>query len=604
MEEQDNTVEELHEEPSHIEEKKPKKSNKGIIFLSILILLFGIFGWWTQSLPKTQLWKTLPAGAGVIIGTSDVLHLWQGLHASEWSSAIEESLTANRKKIWNNGILNNSFLPYFLSDYPSIGAIYKTEKEGRAQLLAIDLGWQSKLTDHLRFIIGKKFTLEQKQLGENGEATVLKRGTSKLGIYFVYNNLLIFSTHETLAKRAYEALEQGGEMTELEVGAFEEGKLAEVWMNPDAIYTLSESNFVEPQLSLKGIGRLLGDQHWMWTDEGLSLRAQIDTKEKGFKLEPVWWMWSGTSSSKELLNVIPTHISVASHWGMSTKVKERRDALMRANIAPWRAIENRLSISIEEDFDSWVGDEAAWVKLMPSELKGRDGEVMLLKTNNPALASEKLRALNEKVEGFTLERFSELKYRGFAIGYIGVEELLPRVYGDAFDRIKRPYYTVLGNAVAFSNHPKSLKRMIDAKLDQRTINLEETKIPKSAMYIWGNGGALYQDLPLWIDQDGLSKMKSYQPMFSSVQSFEMVFLPRAKYHGASYLNLKYGDAAQEKVALTKRLREFQAIDGKKYEAYLDGVKMEHQKAFKIASPQKSDEDNMIKFQLNTETEKN
>lgn len=595
MEEKENTLDEMEQESSHIEEKKTRKTSKWLIFFSVLIVLLGIFGWWTQSLPKSKLWQSLPAGAGIIVSTADVMDTWQTLHKSVWNKPIVESLSSTRRTVWESPLLTNPIVPYLLSDYPCIGAVYKTESEGRAKLFVVDLGWQSKLTDHVRFILGKKFTLEQKSLENNSQMTLLKRGSYTLGTYFAYNNLLVFSTHETLAQRAYEALTQGGEITEWELEEFKENSFAEVWMNPDAVYALSEDNFVEPQLSLKGIGRLLGNQHWLWTQEENQLIAHIETSEKGFKLEPVWWMWSGTSSTKELLNVIPENVSMASQWGMSSKVKERRGALERANIAPWKAIEKRLSISIEKDFDSWVGDEAAWVKLLHNDLKGRDEEVMFLKTDNPALASEKLREINTKVEDFTLERFSELKYRGFAIGYIGVEEFLPRIYGDAFDRIKRPYYTVLGNAVAFSNHPKSLKMIIDAKLGNRTINIDEVAIPKSAMYIWGSGGALFQDLPLWIDKDGITKLNQYQPLFNSVDHFELIFLPRAKYQGASYFSLHYADASEEKVALKRKQREQKALDDQEIDAYIDGIKMNQKEAFQLAAPLKSDEANMIKF---------
>ncbi|AZQ64387.1 hypothetical protein EI427_19875 [Flammeovirga pectinis] len=580
------------------EGKPPKKGNKKIIFLVLLLLLIGGFGWWTQSLPKTQLWQSLPSGAGIIVGSSDIFTTWKSIHDSEWNTSFANSLSSTKQKIWDSPIGSNSILHFLLNDYPLLSGVYQTEKDGRAKIVVVDLGWKSKLTDHLRFLLGKKFTLEQEVLSGDKKMTVLKRGNTVYGVYYVYNNLLILSTHQTLAKRAFESMENGGELLELSEKDFNDEALLEVWMNPNAVYSLSEEYFVEPQLSLQGIGRIMGFQHWIWTKTGSGLTANIETSQRAFSLEPVWWMWSATSSSKELLSVIPKDITMASHWGMSSKIGERRAALLRANVAPWKPLEDRLGISIKEDFDSWVSDEAAWVKLLPSNLKGKDGEVMLLKTNNPALASEKLRTLNLKVESMTLERFSELKYRGFAIGYLGVENLLPRIYGEAFDRIKRPYYTVLGNAVAFSNHPLSLKRMIDAKLEKRTIDLDETTIPKSAMYFWGIGDALYQDLPLWIDKDGLSKLKSSEDLFSNVTSFEGVFSPRAKYLKASYFNITYGDKSENKVAFKKQLRKQQALDSREMNAYLDGVEMSQFKAFKIASPIKSDVDNMIKVKQN------
>ncbi|WP_281616287.1 hypothetical protein [Flammeovirga sp. SubArs3] len=596
-ENQEFPMEELSEEQSSHEEvtDKPKKSNWKYIVLGILILLIGTFLWWTRSLPTTPMWVTLPSSPGILIGSENVLSSWKEIRDSEWDESISEALTPGKRKVYQSAVGENSFLHLLMSDYPAICGMYQTEKEGKAIIGVVNLGWKAKLTHNLRFILGKKFILESQVFGDQVLVTSLKRNNHTYGYYFVYNNLLVFTTHQSLAKRSIESIEEGGELTDLSGKSFTEGALFEVWAHPSAVYSLMESYFVEPLVSIKGLGKLLGYQHWVWNKEEKQLKASITTQQKGFSLESVWWMWSGTQSSKELLTVIPKDVTMASQWGLSNKINERRAALKRAGVAPWEVIEQRLKINIAKDFDSWLGDEAAWVKLLPSQLKGKDGEVMLLKTDNPALASEKLRDLNELIEKQTLERFSELKYRGFAIGYLGIEDLLPRIYGEAFDRIKRPYYTVLGNAVAFSNHPLSLKRLIDAKLDNKTIDIDSRTIPKSAMYFWGQGEALYQDLPLWIDQEGLKLMRNKKTLMGSIVNFEGVLSPRSKFNGASFVTFQYGDEKEAQITLEQLKREQTALDEKKISAYLDEKEMPQQKAFMIAAPKVADDNNMIKF---------
>ena len=81
----------------------------------------------------------------------------------------------------------------------------------------------------------------------------------------------------------------------------------------------------------------------------------------------------------------------------------------------------------------------------------------------------------------------------------------------------------------------------------------------------------------------------------SISYFEGVLSPRAKYKGASFVNITYGDEQEASVKLDQLKREQLALDEKKMTAYLDEVEMSQQKAFKIAAPKVSDDKNMIKI---------
>ncbi|OHX67567.1 hypothetical protein [Flammeovirga pacifica] len=571
-----------------------KKSKKKYVLLFILIFIFGGFFIWSNSLQTTSLWATLPSGAGIVVGTEHMVESWTQLRDSEWNESISETLSSGKRKLWNNTIGTNKFLQFFLSDYRGIGAVYQTEKEGTAYLGAIDLGWKSKLTDHLRFIISRKYTLAQLE-GNDNAITVLRSGKNNVGYYFTYNNLLVFSTHQSIIKQSYTTVQLGGETTILSSKTFSKDSLFEVWMNPVSVYALMEEYFKEPQVALMGLGRVLGEQHWLWKIENGELWSIIKPTHHSLKLEPIWWSWSGNISSKDLLTTIPEQVSIASHWGLSNDIIGRRALLAQAGIQPWKKLENRLNIKVATLFDSWIGNEAAWIKLTSGDLKGKNAEAMMIKTDNPALASENLRTLNELVEKQTLERFSELKYRGFAIGYIGVEELLPSVLGEAFDRIEFPYYTVLGNAVAFSNHPVALKRLIDAKLDGRTMDIDRQSIPKSAYYIWGKGPIVFDDLPLWINQKDMSVFENKKPLFASIGSFEGVLTPRGKYTGSSYFKWIYKDPKLSEIEINNLNKELKVLDDVAIKAYLDEEELYQKDAFQKAAPQKGDRDNMIQL---------
>ncbi|MBB3700817.1 hypothetical protein KMW28_19535 [Flammeovirga yaeyamensis] len=583
-----------NESASLVENVPQKKSKKKYILLFILIFLFGGFFIWSNSLQTSSLWSAIPSGAGIVVGSEHLMESWKNLRESTWNDAISNSLSKGKKQLWENEWGTNSFVQFLLSDYKGVGAVYQTEKEGTAYLGAIDLGWKSKLTDHLRFIISRKFTLAQ--LGDHEEnITVLRKGKNNVGYYFTYNNLLVFSSHKEIIKKSYASIASGVDTRILSSKTFSEDSLFELWMNPISVYSLFEEYFKEPQVALMGLGRVLGEQHWLWKLENDELISVVKPINHSTKLEPIWWSWSRVITSKDLLTTLPENVSIAAHWGLSNQIQKRRSLLEAAGIQPWKNLENRLKIKIEDVFDSWIGNEAAWVKLISGELKGKNSEVMLIKTDNPALASEQLRQLNALVEVQTLERFSELKYRGFAIGYIGVEELLPTIFGEAFNRIEFPYYTVLGNAVAFSNHPLSLKRLIDAKVDGRTIDYDNKNIPKSAFYIWGNGSLIYEDLPLWIKKEDLKTFEGSKTLFESVKAFEGVITPRGKYTGSSYFKFTYQEPLMNAIDKEKYIKALNALDEVDHEAYLDEEELHQKEAFKRAAPLETDKNNMIQF---------
>lgn len=137
--------------------------------------------------------------------------------------------------------------------------------------------------------------------------------------------------------------------------------------------------------------------------------------------------------------------------------------------ASMKQVESYLSISIQENVISWIGDEVAVLE-MRSAGEGLDNETaVLLKADNIEKALSNMSRIEKMVRRKTPVKFKTVVYKGYSIRYLGVKNLFKVVLGKFFARYDKPYYTVISNFVVFSTHPQVLESMIDDYTEKRTL---------------------------------------------------------------------------------------------------------------------------------------
>ncbi len=131
--------------------------------------------------------------------------------------------------------------------------------------------------------------------------------------------------------------------------------------------------------------------------------------------------------------------------------------------------EKFLNISVKKNFIDWIGQEITVVQTQPKGL-GKDNELALIfKAKNIDLAKENLHYIAEQVRKRTPVKFRELDYNGYKIGYLSVKGFFRLFLGSFFEKLEKPYFTVIEDYVIFSNHPQTIKNIINDYVAGNTL---------------------------------------------------------------------------------------------------------------------------------------
>ncbi|HXA00359.1 MAG TPA: DUF3352 domain-containing protein [Cytophagaceae bacterium] len=132
-------------------------------------------------------------------------------------------------------------------------------------------------------------------------------------------------------------------------------------------------------------------------------------------------------------------------------------------------MEKFLKISVKDNFVKWVGDEVSFVQTQPKGLGRKNEYAVVIKANDVALAKENLSYILGQVRKRTPVKFKEFDYKGYPINYMEVKGFFKLVLGKFFKGLDKPYYTMINDYVIMSNHPQTIKSIIDDYRAGRTL---------------------------------------------------------------------------------------------------------------------------------------
>jgi hypothetical protein len=189
-------------------------------------------------------------------------------------------------------------------------------------------------------------------------------------------------------------------------------------------------------------------------------------------------------------------------------------------------VEKFLKISLKENFMSWVDDELAFIQTQPGKLGKTNEFAVVLKAKDGEEAKRQLDFIGEQIKKKTPVKFREVKYKGYPIGFLSVKGFFRMMLGGFFSKLEKPYYTVIGNYVVFSNHPQTIKSIIDdyeagstlaALPEFQKLSAEFSK--KSNVFIYLQTGVLHQNLREFVAEEtwrDLDRNKPYIICFSHI----------------------------------------------------------------------------------------
>ncbi len=136
-------------------------------------------------------------------------------------------------------------------------------------------------------------------------------------------------------------------------------------------------------------------------------------------------------------------------------------------------IEKLLKISLKTNFYSWMGDEVVLSQNQSAGLTSVPEYILTIHANSIEEATKNLNFVEGQIRKRTPAKFQIINYLNHEIHYLEVKGLFSVMLGKFFNKIEKPYYTVINDYICFSNTPETIISLIDDYEHKRTLGQDE-----------------------------------------------------------------------------------------------------------------------------------
>jgi hypothetical protein len=185
-------------------------------------------------------------------------------------------------------------------------------------------------------------------------------------------------------------------------------------------------------------------------------------------------------------------------------------------------LEKKLKINVEDNLFSWMDDEIVLLQTQPSNL-GRSNEfAAIIESKNENDARTNMAFIAKQIKKNSPVKVKSVPYQGYTIYYISFPGLIKALFGKTLEKIDRPYYTQIDNYVIFSNHPQTLKNIIDDYTDGKTLDETSSYAHFTRRFDRKSSAFMYLDIPVlfsnmqeFLSTDAWQKLLKNKPYITS-----------------------------------------------------------------------------------------
>lgn len=162
-------------------------------------------------------------------------------------------------------------------------------------------------------------------------------------------------------------------------------------------------------------------------------------------------------------------------------------------------LEKKLKIDVEKHIFSWIDNEIVLLQTKPSNLGKNNEFALLIKGKNDTDPLENLNFFARQIEKNTPVKIKQVDYQGYQIRYISFPGLLKMLFGKMLSKIEKPYYTIIDNYVVFSNHPQTIKNIIDDYKQKKILGNNNSYNEFAGLFDKNNSAFAYIDIPVFFN---------------------------------------------------------------------------------------------------------
>ena len=467
---------------------------KKVIKPVLLIIIIGIIAYFVFKIFLTpndrfKAVNVVPKNSILLVEVDDPFNTWKQIGQTEiWSifseniffEKINRNIQAADSMLSNNKMLFKAFGSRYM-----LMSLHQMDNNEFEPLIVADLERYSKLSSVKKYILGLN----------NENLNITNRKFEGFDIYEIFHkrnqdtyylsfhkNLVIFTYNYRLIEDALTCIEEpvlgrNDYFLEIHNKLFGEG-LVRLYLNYSLL--VPYANKAENQVNSK-IVDFLNSVYF----SGFTIKADEDLFEiKGFtsfKKEEFSYLNALSKSgvgSFETQSIIPKSTRFLIRLGFSSfgeflnsfEDLLKIEGLYDDYLNNYEKIEKKLNINIQNNFIDWIDDEITLLSVEPGHKNLQEELFLILKTKNKSSVVKNMEFINKQIKKHTPVVFTPVEYKGYTINYLQATGLIKLLFGKLFSKMDKPYYTIIDNYIVFSNHPQSVKNLINNYIAKETLD--------------------------------------------------------------------------------------------------------------------------------------
>ncbi len=186
-----------------------------------------------------------------------------------------------------------------------------------------------------------------------------------------------------------------------------------------------------------------------------------------------------------------------------------------------KKIEKRFKINIEDNLFSWMDNEIVLLQTKPSNLGRKNEFAAIIHAKDSTETADNLSFIWRQVKKKSPVKIRSVNYKGYKIEYVAFPGFLKMLFGKLLEKIEKPYFSQIGQNVIISNHPQTIKNLIDDYQKGLTLKTSEEYDKfcdlfdsKQAMFAYFEPPVLYYNMQELLSLDGWKELKQNKKYFT------------------------------------------------------------------------------------------
>ncbi len=459
-----------------------------LVVVMILVVLGLAYLFLISPDEKFQSIYLVPGNAAYIVETDDPFGAWEKVvHSEAWNFLKSNELLAEINKNIESvdSVVSSKRILLRLFGSRKVLLSSHLYRPGRYEFLyVVDLKKASKLKslkNHLNKLTGDKVSFTRRTYKEHEIFEIFNKESGGIYYFSFIKNQLIFSSVHPLIEASIDQLDKltlGRDLNYTEVSRRTSGKglfsicISHRHFRDYIANLLGKPNDVVNQLA----DYLYYTSAYFTIDESGNLQIQGYTSVRDTAGSYVKALMTSGQGPLDIVKLAPARTASLVNIGFNnvTRLYENinvsLDDQTRQNLeSTIQKTEKKLKISVEENLLNWMDDEIVLLQTQPSNLGRQNEFALVVKAKSIRSAQENLDILANQVRKNSPVRFKEIQYKGHVINYLHIPGIFKLLFGKLLARIEKPYYTMVDRFVIFSNHPQTIKSIIDDFEDGNTL---------------------------------------------------------------------------------------------------------------------------------------